>query len=1538
MNVSISKPKGAVRAGRSRPGIGKRLKRLLRKLRGGSGARRLSSKPVADGSESLNQDALISEFRKLVKRYCAEGRLAEADHICQLALEIKPHHPWFALTHAKIADDLGDSEKSLSRWRRVIEINGDQSPVHPFKTLADGLLLLGRFEQAEAVVRQGMLVHPQNAKLEERLARIARASGYSANAVQLWTRLMERHPETRSGWIHRRIADALASEGLLQRALAVLDDGLALNPGDSPLLEARARIAGCPESSGTAACAPSDEDFTAHLCGANLRPFGKGTCTFPFPLNEMNQHVPALLDFAECIAPFRDAQRAGEVDVFTTWGASSHHPHDLAMRLAALTSKPHLCLEYGFISSVGLAINLATQHSIILSRGSAYFDATRPSEMENKLNAPDWQLDDAQLRRASSCIRLLLEKRVTKYNHAPLTNLRARFPASAAKRRVLLVDQRFGDISVEKGLAGPSTFQRMWQEALALPEDHEILVKLHPDAISGGQGSYFGGLVPQQPPPHVHLLAEDLNPYDLFDVADEVWVSTSQLGFEALMAGREVVCFGVPFYAGWGLTRDRVAVPRRQRRRTLEELFHLFYIEHSRYLIPQRGLVTPEEIIPYFAELRDQSVAPQPAPAETGDSTSAVTTSQPALRILMIPTGGRLSPSGRYMQNLAWSLTRLGCEILMLADGKCPPIENGVRWLALKFEGTSLSAALREEVLRFAPDVVYENGVRSRSQRAALEILVLTGARLAMQSEDDDVQVYETHHGSHAAEILTLVDKPRLSLAEAADYLHRIDLRHSIASFLDPSFDRWVEPITRALCYRLAMLHTVVWRPFGERLEQEYGAAPLVVPPVAASADFERTPLTPVERAKVLEKHGIDPRHTVFFIGGALYAFSNEYALFLEALNQLSTDGHSGVALVVASARSPLPVAQMARNRLRPSIGFADIGHASDDVYLEMLKACDIVCSPGLPDTFNRYRLPSRLVKAMAMGKPVLTCRCGFGESLEHGVNAFLTEGVDPDGWAWAILPALDAETRREVGEKGRIFARANFESDRVAISLKAAFEELMSRPKRSLSDGIEISPSTGNSSRTAKAGLNGHPRSRYESTMQDAIHKLIASNSRPHTVVHCGAGRGSEVEDYCRMGAARILLIEASPPLAMELAKLTDLDGAITVKHAAISPAGGTRRAFVCANARADSDPSEEYSLLQPTRLLDIQAAMRVAREESVHTSSLPEVLEGMIWTSERNLLVLELNGLEGSVLEATPAWQLQAFQWICMRLPESPLQENGATLGQVVPIMEAAGFDHLPAFPNHAEPTLSAMFIRRGAITALMRRCCGEPQRELALRFFNAVASHAAESRAQLRQDLWALWETGLKRNGYFVEFGAMDGLTLSNTWVLEKKFGWSGIIAEPNPIHAEALSKNRECVISLDCVAPVGGKLIPFLATPDPEFSRMEELSPDDNHESEGRRSNSQRILVPTVSLNELLERSGAPADPDFLSIDTEGSELPILESLDFARWRFRTIAVEHNYTGAQGLIDELLVSKGYTRRFPAMSEFDGWYVRGDMNLHS
>ncbi len=212
---------------------------------------------------------------------------------------------------------------------------------------------------------------------------------------------------------------------------------------------------------------------------------------------------------------------------------------------------------------------------------------------------------------------------------------------------------------------------------------------------------------------------------------------------------------------------------------------------------------------------------------------------------------------------------------------------------------------------------------------------------------------------------------------------------------------------------------------------------------------------------------------------------------------------------------------------------------------------------------------------------------------------------------------------------------------------------------------------------------------------------------------------------------------------------------------------------------------------------------------------------------------------------------------------------------------------------------------------------------------RFQHYVAENRRHSKAQLFQDLWVLFESSYKRNGYFVEFGAGNGIDDSNTYLLEKEHGWSGIVAEPNPVHWEALKRNRKCYISTKCITSVSNETVTFIQADDPIYSSMEKYALMDMH-AEARRHGT-KIVVETLSLTDLLIGAKAPKKIDYLSIDTEGSELEILTNFDWSAYDIRMISVEHNFTPHREMIFALLKNNDYERKFMDISKWDDWYVK-------
>lgn len=279
------------------------------------------------------------------------------------------------------------------------------------------------------------------------------------------------------------------------------------------------------------------------------------------------------------------------------WG---HKPTAVKARHYAQQHQlPYWALEDGFLRSLGLGIEHAPLHSLILDQTGIYYDASQPSDIENWLREASFS--DQELERAAQGRQLLKRYRLSKYNHAP----EMRLPMRADRSHLLLVDQTQGDASIALGQASAESFAQMLQAALTDHPEADIWVKVHPDVLTGKKQGYLYDLVRQEQARikemesasasasasarQLHLITEDISPWSLFDQVERVYVVTSQLGMEALWAGLEVHCFGLPFYAGWGLTHDTLTCPRRGVKRSLDALFAAAYLRYCRYINPYTG-------------------------------------------------------------------------------------------------------------------------------------------------------------------------------------------------------------------------------------------------------------------------------------------------------------------------------------------------------------------------------------------------------------------------------------------------------------------------------------------------------------------------------------------------------------------------------------------------------------------------------------------------------------------------------------------------------------------------------------------------------------------------------------------------------------------------------------------------------------------------------------------------------------------------------------------------------------------------------------
>lgn len=248
---------------------------------------------------------------------------------------------------------------------------------------------------------------------------------------------------------------------------------------------------------------------------------------------------------------------------------------------------PYLALEDGFLRSHGIGDRYPPL-SLVVDDAGIYYDCTRPSALELLLNSDRELLAGiaAEVARARS---LILQHRLSKYNHAPDLPADALRPDDLA--RVLVIDQTAGDMSVALGAASAETFAAMLAAARTENPTATIYVKTHPEVSSGRKRGYLTDVRDDE---RTVVLREAVNPLSLIEQMDRVYVVTSTMGFEALLAGKPVSVFGLPWYAGWGATDDRQVCARRTRQRSVDELFAAAYIHYARYLDPvthQRGTI-----------------------------------------------------------------------------------------------------------------------------------------------------------------------------------------------------------------------------------------------------------------------------------------------------------------------------------------------------------------------------------------------------------------------------------------------------------------------------------------------------------------------------------------------------------------------------------------------------------------------------------------------------------------------------------------------------------------------------------------------------------------------------------------------------------------------------------------------------------------------------------------------------------------------------------------------------------------------------------
>jgi capsular polysaccharide export protein len=313
-------------------------------------------------------------------------------------------------------------------------------------------------------------------------------------------------------------------------------------------------------------------------------------------------------------------RRLGRIDAVASWGVGRAFA-ERSRRFAEREGIVHVALEDGFLRSIGpAAAGGGPAASLVADPVGIYYDSTRRSALEVLLEEGGWETS-ALLARAESGLAMMRRLRLTKYLAASPAA-----PKLPDGPLALVLDQRRGDMSVALSGAGEAAFASMLDAAVRENPDATILVKLHPDEMSGRHVGYLGPLARAS---GLAVCADPVDPWALLERARTVYTVSSLLGFEALIAGCAVRCFGLPFYAGWGVTLDELRCSRRRRRRGLNEIFAAAYLLYARYVDPATGQSTTfEETAAALAGRRDALYAPVgaaslPVPDQLGSAATA---------------------------------------------------------------------------------------------------------------------------------------------------------------------------------------------------------------------------------------------------------------------------------------------------------------------------------------------------------------------------------------------------------------------------------------------------------------------------------------------------------------------------------------------------------------------------------------------------------------------------------------------------------------------------------------------------------------------------------------------------------------------------------------------------------------------------------------------------------------------------------------------------------------------------------------------------
>lgn len=258
-------------------------------------------------------------------------------------------------------------------------------------------------------------------------------------------------------------------------------------------------------------------------------------------------------------------------------------------------------VEDGFIRSTGLGTDLTAPASLVLDKTGIYYDPSKPSDLELLLQSKEFS--SGELKRAEKLRYSLLENELSKYNVGSELNedlLKSKLE-NPRQKVILIPGQVEGDASIKKGCVDVKTNTELVKSVREYESEAYLIYKPHPDVVSGNRKGKVDDKVLKK---YCDLVLLDTSITDCLSVVNEVHTMTSLVGFEGLLRGLKVVCYGLPFYSNWGLTQDRHSIERRTRQLGLDELVAATLIDYPLYINWETGDFTTPEVV--VAQLKRQ--------------------------------------------------------------------------------------------------------------------------------------------------------------------------------------------------------------------------------------------------------------------------------------------------------------------------------------------------------------------------------------------------------------------------------------------------------------------------------------------------------------------------------------------------------------------------------------------------------------------------------------------------------------------------------------------------------------------------------------------------------------------------------------------------------------------------------------------------------------------------------------------------------------------------------------------------------------------